>query len=375
MKTIIDNLEIISNSFLKPKKEDEKREKKLDNSEELATIETSQIMEQSELDQYQYHSCPYSPNKRKKSDDSNSICGSQVETLSQTSESSFFRSYTSPIYQMTSSSSNDVVQVGENNDSFFAGVEEHFQKLMPEKFINYTKTRNYIHKSTFSKKMKLNININKTGTTTDTNINNNPYMNNYFYYPVIYCPINTFYLNNIQNMFVNNNNNNDQGKKGYNRKRYKKDIINITTEQKNEQQNKEEKDKIKNENDHEIEVIKEVIKEDDKQEKKDNYEVEQECVVDEKQERYQNYRNNYNYNSYKNKWQDHNYRNKYNYNYNSNNQRAYNYNYNKKYNNYSNNYYDSNDDIREERTRFYHNNNHQKRRYQKPYENKFSKYK
>ena len=369
MKTIIDNLEIISDSFLKPKKEDEKREKKLENSEELATIETSQIMEQSELDQ----SCPYSPNQRKKSYDSNSICGSQVETLSQTSESSFFRSYTSPIYQMTSS--NDVIQVGENNDSFFAGVEEYFQKLMPEKFINYTKTRNYIHKSTFSKKMKLNININKTGTTIDTNINNNPCMNNYFYYPVIYCPINTFYLNNIQNMFMNNNNNNNNGqvKKGYNKKRYKKEI-NIT-EQKNEQQNKEEKDKINNENDHEIEVIKEVIKEDDKQEKKDNYEVEQESIVDEKQERYQNYRNNYNYNYNKNKWQDHNYRNKYNYNYNSNNQRAYNHNYNKKYNNYSNNYYDSNDDIREERARFYHNNNHQKRRYQKPYENKFSKYK
>ena len=375
MKTKIDNLDIISDSFQNPKKEDSKKEKKLEISEELPSVETSQIVDSSEIDQ----SCPFSPYERKISHDSISICGSQVETLSQTSESSFFISYTGHNSQITSS--NDIAQVGENRNSFFAGIEEHFQKIMPEKFKNYTNTRNYLHKSTFLKKTKSK--INKIGTGVD-NYPNNTIMNNYFYYPVMYCPINAFYFNNISNFFnINNNsNNNFQNKKEKNKKKNtntktnEKEINN--PEQKNEEEPKKE-DKDNKKDECEYENKDKVIKENENDENETNPEIN----VIKTQDRYQNYsyfRNNYNSNNNRNKWQDYNYRRN-NYKSNYNNPKAYVQNYNRKYNNnyvnsyYSNNYYDINQDVQGERTRFYNNNYHQKRRYQKPHENKFSKYK
>ena len=377
MTTKIDNLDIISYSFQNPKKEDERKEKKLELSEELPSVETSQIIDSSEIDQ----SCPFSPYERKISHDSTSICGSQVETLSQTSESSFFISYTSHNSQMTSS--NDMTQIGENRDSFFAGVEEYFQKIMPEKFKSYTNTRNYLHKSTFLKKKVSK--INKTGTGVD-NYANNTIMNNYFYYPIMYCPINAFYLNNIPNFInINNNsNNNFQNQKEKNKK-----ISNSTKSNEKEINNVEQKlkkeDKDNKKDECEYEDKDKAIKEDNnaqKENEKGEDEINPEINVIKTQERHQNYynyRNNYNSNNNRSKWQDHNYRRN-NYKSNYNNSKAYVQNYNRKYNNfvnnyYSNNYYDINQDVQGERTRFYNNNYHQKRRYQKPYENKFSKYK
>ena len=357
----IDNLELIDESLQKPKEDYKKEVQKLEilqnNTEEIHSHEASQIFDQSDITQ----SCSFSLNERKKSHDSTSICGSQVETLSQTSESSFFLSYTNQNTQNITS--NEIIQTEEykvnKDNSYYFGVAEYFQKLMPEKFIEYTKTKNYLNKNNLSKKRDQN------NPNIDNYIDN--HMDNYFYFPIVYCPINTFYFNNISNIIYNNN------KCKKNRKE------NIKQEQRNKNKNKKDIGEDKKENENE-EVKTEKIKDKPKEEKD---ELIQEKSINEKRSKYQNYpkmRNNYNNRS---KYQDNTYR-KTNYN-NKNTRNNQNYNNRKYNNNFSNNYYNNysdkaynyyylNESIKEERTRYYYNN-YQKRRYQKPYENKFSNYK
>ena len=171
----IDNLELIDESLQKPKEDYKKEVQKLEilqnNTEEIHSHEASQIFDQSDITQ----SCSFSLNERKKSHDSTSICGSQVETLSQTSESSFFLSYTNQNTQNITS--NEIIQTEEykvnKDNSYYFGVEEYFQKLMPEKFIEYTKTKNYLNKNNLSKKRDQN------NPNIDNYIDN--HMDNYFY--------------------------------------------------------------------------------------------------------------------------------------------------------------------------------------------------
>ena len=361
METKIDNIEL---KFINNKKINQKNEERPNNleffSKDKEFQEISPKIDQKDFSQ----SSPSLPTERKASYDSESICPSQAETLSQTSESSFFFSYANANSQALSA--NDIIQIEKKTEkqiSFFHGAEEHFYKLMPEKFIDYTNTKNYIHKKNYFKK----------NTTSNHGIKNRKQniiyediqMSNYFYFPVVYYPypINSFYFNSFPNININNYNNKTPKEntteipKDKNSDE-KKIEINAQKEEKNE-----EKGKINEPKDDKNEEKKEFGKEDEiGEEKEDNIEV----INSKRKQKYYNNTNKYNYRNS----QDYNYKKSYN-----NKQRYYkNYN-NRQYNKNTNYYYYDNENFQDERNNYYYNNNYNKRRYQKPFENRFYNYK
>jgi len=92
---------------------------------------------------------------RKRSSDSTSISLSQIENLSQISESSLLIPLTneSKIIQ-NGMNSKDFVQDDEIN--FFSGVENYYYKTMREKFFEYKKTKNYILKKSIKEQEQSN---------------------------------------------------------------------------------------------------------------------------------------------------------------------------------------------------------------------------
>jgi hypothetical protein len=362
METKIDNIEL---KFINNQKINQKNEERPNNLEFFSKDKEFQEISP-KIDQKDFtQSSPSLPTERKASYDSESICPSQAETLSQTSESSFFFSYANANSQALSA--NDIIQIEKKTEkqiSFFHGAEEHFYKLMPEKFIDYTNTKNYIHKKNYFKK----------NTTSNHGIKNRKQniiyediqMSNYFYFPVVYYPypINSFYFNSFPNININdcNNNktpkeNNTEAPKDKNSDE-KKIEINAQKEEKNE-----EKAKINEPKDDKSEEKKEFGKEEEiGEEKEDNIEV----FNSKRKQKYYNNTNKYNYRNS----QDYNYKNSYN-----NKQRYYkNYN-NRQYNKNTNYYYYDNENFQDERNNYYYNNNYNKRRYQKPFENRFYNYK
>lgn len=324
MQAKIDNFEIsfIEYSQKYQKNGDKMAENPRNISKEKDFPENSQISDQIEFTQ----SNNSLPTERKSSHDSISICASQAETLSQTSESSFFLSYANQNSQPTSSS-NELIQVEKHLDEnipFYHGIKEYFQNLMPDKFIDYTKTKNYIHKNICLK------NYAKTFIGTKNkkaNISHEDFpMKNCFYFPVYYYPMNSFYFNNFSKAVINNYNN-----------KIKKENDKVTQDDKNKE---------------------DVIKTDEKNEEEKEDKIE---ILSPKNniEQFSNnsYYNSRRYQGYKKKA------------YYNNNQR-----YNRHYNKYSNFYYD-NENYQEGRPSYYYNNNFYKRRYQKPFENKFYSYK
>ena len=361
METKIDNIEL---KFINNQKINQKNEERPNNleffSKDKEFQEISPKIDQKDFSQ----SSPSLPTERKASYDSESICPSQAETLSQTSESSFFFSYANANSQALST--NDIIQIEKKTEkqiSFFHGAEEHFYKLMPEKFIDYTNTKNYIHKKNYFKK----------NTTSNHGIKNRKQniiyediqMSNYFYFPVVYYPypINSFYFNSFPNININNYNNNKTQKENTTEtpkdknSDEKKIEINAQKEEKNE-----EKAKINEPKDDKSEEKNEVGKEEEiGEEKEDNIEV----FNSKRKQKYYNNTNKYNYRNS----QDYNYKKPYN-----NKQRYYK-NYNNRQYNRNTNYYYDNENFQDERNNYYYNNNYNKRRYQKPFENRFYNYK
>ena len=100
----------------------------------------------------------------KKSHDSISIDGgSQSDSLSQTSDSSIPLSNKKRI--------NKCLGFGNIYISFYLGYEEYYKQLMPEKFVEYKKSKNYLSKNSCLKKIEQNNYLNYT----------NEYIN-YFHY-------------------------------------------------------------------------------------------------------------------------------------------------------------------------------------------------
>ena len=284
--------------------------------------EISKVSDQKEFIQ----SCSCLFKERKISNDSTSICASQADTLSQTSESSFFLSYANINSQQSEKKREEI--------PFYYGIKEYFVKIMPEKFTEYTNTKNYIHKNTYFKKK----------TKKEDYIQENIPINNYYYFPVIYYPINSFYFNHFSNVIINNYNNNKIQKEN--------DKVN-----KNEENNDETKEYNK-EKDKDKKIIYDKKDEKNEEEKKKDNEL-----LNSKNNKNNIINNNYNDNI-KN----------YNYNYNKkpyyNNQR-YIRNNNKYYNKYSKYDYSY---FQDRRTSYYNNSNY-KKRFQKPFEYKFYNYK
>ena len=331
MQTKIDKFEI---NFLEysqkcQQNEENKTKKPQNDSKEKEFPEIFQISDQMEFS----HSNNVLPTERKSSHDSISICASQAETLSQTSESSFFLSYTSHNSQPTSS--NELIQLekkSNENIPFYHGIEEYFQNLMPERFIDYTKTKNYIHKNIYLKKY-----VRKYSETKNTKSNmsyEDIPIKNCFYFPVYYCPMNSFYFNNFSKVIINNYNNEPKKENNKLSKNREEENEGIKTDKKKDEKNEEQKEEEK------MEKIEILTPKRNKEKSSNN-----------------TYYNSRRYQDYKKKT------------YYNNNQK-----YNRHYNKYSNYYYD-NEYYQEGRPSYYYNNTFYKRRNQNPFENKFYFYK
>ena len=347
MQTNIDKFEL---NFINPINNKEKQRKISDNSLKKSNeIETDEIPKKMDLFESS-QSCPFISNERKKSYDSLSVGVSQADTLSQTSESSFFLSYTTPNSQHISTNESVQIEIKDKDIPFYYGVEEYFKKIMPNKFIDYTQTKNYIHKNSFLQKN----NFRETGIKIQKeNINQgNIQVQNYFYFPFVYYPINNFFFNQYSNVYSNNAKNNA------------KNMIKKDTEIQKDK--KENEDEVKN----------------NTQKNEDNeqpqYGKKDEIVTGKNEQMYnsskkesKNFNNSFNknYNYKRNK--DYNKKgNYYNKRYSNNNN-----NYQRQYNNKYSNYNNENDIYQDERTYYYNNNNYHKKKYQKPFENKFYGYK
>jgi len=320
--------------------------------------EFSEIKERTEIVQAFY----YSPKERKGSNDTLSINGSQAETLSQTSESSFFLSFpNSNKSQLNSSKENILIENKQNmNVPYYFGVEEYYQKLMPEKFTEYKNTKNYLPK--YPKKIRTDESSNTLDQSKSKEMNQNPIKFQYpnylpFPYYGIFCQFNPIIFNHFSKVFTNN-------QKNRNRNNNKK-IIKKNSDDDKPIKEENQENKIYDKNDEK--------KEEKKDEKKDNKNEERrdqnEKKVQKQQKQYYKNQNTFNKNNYKrNTDKEFNYHKNSNYNnYSGQYKKNYRKNYNYKYDHY--NYYDYNDNYQNERS--FYNNNYHKRRNHNMYESQF----
>ena len=146
---------------------------------------------------------------RKISFDSTSIATSQIDNLSQTTDSSLFFNNSNMMNQKD-------LKKNENKEeeeilNYFDGVEKYFLNIMPEKFIDYTKTKNFFLKNEIIKEKEEIIKQNndddekeniqdKDKLIIDNKFNQNTFQiqNNLYYSPfgnIFYYAYNPFYFN------------------------------------------------------------------------------------------------------------------------------------------------------------------------------------
>ena len=155
---------------------------------------------------------------RKISSDSTSISNSQMENLSQTSESSNIHSS----YNLNNNEIKEFQKEDEEGGNYFFGIENYFLKIMPEKFNEYKKSKNFLPKCKIKKKEEKkevkneDIILEKKedkNLTENNNINQNERtMKNNRYYPtfgsIFYFSYNPFCFNYQLQKNSNNNLNN-----------------------------------------------------------------------------------------------------------------------------------------------------------------------
>ena len=138
---------------------------------------------------------------RERSSDSTSISLSQIESLSQSSESSKLISLTNNSQEINSSDINkkDILLEG-IIINYFKEAEDYFHKIMPESFSEYKKSKNYLHKSKFKEKEDIEQkNIENQNQKEESKIEENKFNNssnlslNNLYYPIYLFQYNSFY--------------------------------------------------------------------------------------------------------------------------------------------------------------------------------------
>ena len=136
---------------------------------------------------------------RKNSSDSTS----QTENISDSS----FSLYTNNMQNFTQKDINK--NENKRKIKYFDGFEKYFYKLMPEKFNDYKKSKNFISKNIPTEERENNVEINNDKIKEGDNVNNNNKFNTtkiginneykYVYYPIygsiFYPSYNTFYYN------------------------------------------------------------------------------------------------------------------------------------------------------------------------------------
>lgn len=182
---------------------------------------------------------------RKKSSDSTSISMSQTENLSQTSESSLTLQNTNNSKIIKNGiKKKDSVQ--EDQTDYYFGIENYFYKIMPQKFCEYKKSKNYLPKRNLkelekNKEEKVEVEVKaevneikaKALTRENNKINNNIpiiipnnlfyqiYGNTLFYYNALYFNYPYFNQQNNQSNIVKKKEKN--GKKSIDKIKDKKD--------------------------------------------------------------------------------------------------------------------------------------------------------
>ena len=310
---------------------------------------------------------------KKSSDSTSYISISQNENLSQTSESSLFNSYTfnsKLIIQKDSSSIND-----EEKLNYFYGIESYFYKIMPDKFNDYKKTKNYLPKK------RISMNLDETKEIIQKDEENKNVLENNKNYQInherFHMGKNLNYITQ-ENSFLYN----------YNTFYFNNPFLKINNNDTNQEKN------IENNTNKEKEENKEDVKEEDKNKNKDNQENKKKMKIE-----YKNIINNDNtynifddeqdvniyiiekipnYKAYNNNFKEKNNKKMFIDNINKNlnyNKKYYNYKhkiYNKKYYNniyYKNNnipirdsYYKLNENNHEQKNNYYNCNNYNKRK-------------
>ena len=234
-------------------------QKKIENNEKNQQLKQSQINEL--LD-------------RKISFDSTSIATSQIDNLSQTTESSLFLSCTnnSNIINQKDLNKNEN-EKEEEILNYFDGIEKYFLNIMPEKFIDYTKTKNFVPKNGIIKEEEEKIIQNndekeniqdKDKPIIDNKFNQNSFQfqNNLYYSPfgnIFYYAYNPFFFNypfiKVYNKELNHIND-------YDKKNIEEEIIDKDKDKDNDKNN------INNNNSNDEQEVIYIIK---KQNKNKNY--------------------------------------------------------------------------------------------------------
>ena len=113
--------------------------------------------------------------ERKKSSDSTLESTSQIEELSQTSDSNLIFSF---VNKSQSMNSNIIMEKDlkksekESIINYFDGIEKYYLKIMPKKFSDYKNTKNYISKNSLIKEKEDNIVQNEEGKEVHLNSRN-----------------------------------------------------------------------------------------------------------------------------------------------------------------------------------------------------------
>mgnify|MGYP003571406263 CR=1 FL=1 len=134
---------------------------------------------------------------RKRSSDSTSISMSQTENLSQTSESSLtFQNTNNSKIIKNGSTKKDSMQ--DEQTDYYYGIENYFYKIMPQKFCEYKKSKNYLPKRNL-KELEKQKEEKKEEEVKDIKAQENNVINNNFpqnlFYPVFGNTL--FYYNKL----------------------------------------------------------------------------------------------------------------------------------------------------------------------------------
>ena len=265
---------------------------------------------------------------RRRSSDSTSISISQTENLSQTSESSLTNQNTNNSKIIKNENiKKDFIQ--EEQIDYYYGIENYFYKIMPQKFCEYKKSKNYLPKRNLKelekqKEGKVEVEV-KHIKAQENNIINNNIPQNLFYsiYGNALLYYNALYFN--YTYFNQQNNESNIIKEKEKNEKKSNDKIEV---KKNEEINGNIFE-LKNEQDSDEDSVY-IIKRQKNYKKNNKFNKDKSKIVNENNKEEFNYRKN-NYNcKYKYIYSQNN--NDYNYR-NYNNQLIY-HNYNKKTNNY-----------------------------------------
>ena len=296
----------------------------------------------------------YSLNDMKKLSDLTCISLSQTENSSQASESSLFNPIINTSQNISSDEHNQKDSTKIEEIDYYYGIKNYFLKIMPEKFSEYKKTRNYLPKNLIKENQRYNETNNIENKYNNLSIEDNKFnkyqnisqLNNNLIFPLyenlFYCINNISYFNPFFNLINKKNNQIEEKEK-------EKEInnnINIKSNKSKNRYNNIDNYKYNNEQYNYKDVCDDIylIK---KQKKYKNFNKNNN---NEKKQKinYENINNEFNY--YKNNYNSKNkYNNKdpidYNKNYYNNNQNNF-YNYNKNYKYKIDYYYNDNNNKR-----------------------------